>query len=53
MSRFITFINKMKNSEKTMFVCKVLVFYAIIMIIWGYFILSQDSSAPAFIYEEF
>ena len=53
MSRFTTFISRIKNNDKAMFVGKIIFFYAIFMIIWEYFILSQDSSAPAFIYEEF
>ena len=53
MSRFTTFISRIKNNDKAMFVGKIIFFYAIFMIIWGYFILSQDSSAPEFIYEKF
>lgn len=53
MNRFTTFINKVKNSEKARFVCKVIVIYVVLMMVWGYYIISKDAAAPVFIYEEF
>ncbi|WP_455950542.1 hypothetical protein [Eubacterium sp.] len=53
MSRFTTFINKIRSSSKARFVCRVLLFYVVIMIIWGYYMCSRDAAAPVFIYEEF
>ena len=50
---FMIFINNLRNSEKAMFIGKIFLFYGIFMVLWLYFILSKDSAAPTFIYEEF
>lgn len=46
------FINNLRNSEKAMFIGKIFL-YGIFMVLWLYFIMSKDSAAPTFIYEEF
>lgn len=53
MNRYINFIRKMKRNEKVMFAGRVLFFYLILLALWLYFLLSKDSAAPAFIYEQF
>ena len=50
---FMIFINNLRNSEKAMFIGKIFLFYGIFMVLWLYFIMSKDSAAPTFIYEEF
>ena len=53
MSRFISFIKNLKQNEKASFVGMVAFFYLIFLALWLYFLLSKDSAAPAFIYEQF
>lgn len=53
MKKFIIFINNLRNSEKAMFIGKNFLFYGIFMVLWLYFVMSKDSAAPTFIYEEF
>lgn len=47
------FINNLRNNEKAMFIGEIFLFYGIFMVLWLYFIMSKDSAAPTFIYEEF
>ena len=53
MKKFIIFINNLRNSEKAMFIGKIFLFYGIFRVLWLYFVMSKDSAAPTFIYEEF
>lgn len=53
MSRFMIFIRTLKQNEKASFVGMVAFFYLIFIAMWLYFLLSKDSAAPAFIYEQF
>lgn len=53
MRKFMNFIEQIKQKEKLVFVGKVCLFYVLMLLIWFYFMLSKDSSTPAFIYEQF
>lgn len=53
MNRFMTFIKNMRQNEKASFMGTVVFFYLIFLALWLYFLLSKDSAAPTFIYEQF
>jgi hypothetical protein len=53
MKIFTTLRTKINSSKKLRFTKDVLIFYLIMMIIYGYFIFGDISSAPKFIYSEF
>lgn len=53
MKRFMSFITKVKNKERAVFFGKVIFFYLILLGLWLYYMVTRDSGAPAFIYEQF
>ncbi|MCC2865045.1 hypothetical protein NIA71_01885 [Ihubacter massiliensis] len=53
MKAFTTLRQKLKNSKVWAYGKYVLLFYALMMIIYGYFMLANLSTAPKFIYAQF
>jgi hypothetical protein len=53
MKIFTTLLRKFNSNKKLRFAKNVLIFYLLMMIIYGYFIFGNISTAPKFIYSEF
>lgn len=53
MKAFTTFIKSLKNSPKTRFLLQVLSFYALLMLLYLYFMTANLSTAPPFLYSQF
>lgn len=49
----MNFVQHLKSNGKVKFIGKLMFFYIILMILWFTFLLSGDSDAPTFIYEQF
>lgn len=48
-----TFIKNLKNNAKARFLLQVLTFYALLMLLYLYFMTANLSSAPPFLYSQF
>jgi hypothetical protein len=53
MKAFMNFISKIKENARTLFACRVLGCYLLLMILYLYFMLANLSSAPKFVYTAF
>lgn len=53
MKVFTNFIRKIKESPRLVFVCQILGFYGLLMILYLYFMLANLSTAPKFVYTQF